>query len=168
MNSVTDKFDVDFCGEGEEYDDTSVAKFVFFFLLGIENRKSHLFLKITFSLDDQSVAFKTNPLRRKEKRVASWNDNVTVRTQPYPVQMRSSSIPNHECLRMGSCARKRKVSSQEKLCPVSPDINKPWMRTMNSAEYKRAKLSNGSTFRVYTNPGSYVSLDSKRFKIQRA
>ncbi|EFO17853.1 bZIP transcription factor family protein [Loa loa] len=144
VNSVTDKFDVDFCGE-EGYEDASVV-----------------------NLEDQAVAFKNDSLRRREKRVTFWNDSVTVQAQPHLVEMRSSALPNYECVKIEGYERKRKVLSQERLYPISSDNNKPWIRTMNSLEYKHAKLSNGSTFRVYTNPGSYVSMDPKRFKIQRA
>ncbi|VDK63270.1 unnamed protein product [Onchocerca ochengi] len=128
VSSVTDKFDVDFCDEEEEYEDASALK---------------------------------------EKRIAFWNDNTTMRTQPHFAEMTSRVSPNYECVRIGS-ARKRKVLPQEKLYSSSPDYNKPWIRTINSAEYKHAKLSNGSTLRVYTNPGNYISVDSKRLKIQRA
>ncbi|EJW85329.1 BZIP transcription factor family protein [Wuchereria bancrofti] len=142
VNSVTDKFDVDFCGEEEEYEDVSIA-----------------------NLEDQPMAFKNNSLRRKEKRITFWNDNVTVRAQQHPVEMRSRTVQNYECVRIGSYTRKRKVLPQGRLYPTLPDNNKPWIQTMNSEEYKHAKLSNGSTLRVYTNPGSYVSMNSKRFKI---
>ncbi|KAK6106762.1 bZIP transcription factor family protein [Brugia pahangi] len=141
VNSVTDKFDVDFCGE-EEYEDVSVA-----------------------NLEDQRMSFKNNSLRRREKRITFWNDNVTVRAQQHPVEMESRTLPNYECVRIGSYTRKRKVLPQGRLYPTSPDNNKPWIQAMNSEEYKHAKLSNGSTLRVYTNPGSYVSMNSKRFKI---
>ncbi|KAL3997995.1 bZIP transcription factor family protein [Acanthocheilonema viteae] len=144
VNSVTDKYDVDFCGE-EEYKDASAT-----------------------NAEDQLMAFKNNSLRRREKRVTFWNDNVTVRAQPHLVDIRSSDVPDYKCIRIGSYERKRKALPQERLYPTSLDNQKSWIQTINSAEYKHAKLSNGSTLRVYTNPGSYVALDSKRLKIQRA
>ncbi|CAG9530246.1 unnamed protein product [Cercopithifilaria johnstoni] len=144
VNSVTDKFDVDFCDE-EEYEDASATK-----------------------AEDQLVTFKNNSLRRREKHVMFWDDNVTLRAKPRLVDMRNRDMPNYECARIGSYERKRKTLPQKKLYSTSPDNHKPWIQTMNSAEYKHAKLSNGSMLRVYTNPGSYVSMDAKRFKIQRA
>lgn len=174
MSSVTDKFDVDFCGEEEEYGDASVAKFVLFFSFKIENCcalyciKSSLFLKMTFSAKEHLVTFNNNSLRRRKKRVTLWNDNVTMGAQPLRIDMTGRDMPNYKCVRIGNYERKRKALPQEGRYPTSPDNHKPWVRTMNSAEYKHAKLSNGSTLRVYTNPGSYVSMDAKHFKIQRA
>ncbi|VDK77081.1 unnamed protein product [Litomosoides sigmodontis] len=145
VSSVTDKFDVDFCGEEEGYGDASAT-----------------------NAGEQLVTFNNNSLRRRKKRVTLWNDNVTMRSQPLRIDMTGRGVPNYECVRIGNYERKRKVLPQEKRYLTSPDNYKPWIRTMNSAEYKHAKLSNGSTLRVYTDPGSYVSMDSKRFKIQRA
>lgn len=95
------------------------------------------------------------------------DDNVRVRAQPRLVNM-GSRIPDYECIRIGSYEPKRKVLPQEKLYATSSSNHKPWIQTMNSVEYKHAKLSNGSSLRVYTNPGRYVSVDSKHFKIQQA
>ncbi|MCP9260893.1 Cyclic AMP-responsive element-binding protein 3-like protein 3 [Dirofilaria immitis] len=145
VSSVTDKFDVDFCDEEEEYEDAS-----------------------NLNSMDEPMAFNNSSLRRREKRVTFWNNDVTMRTRPHLVEMRNRALPNYECVRAGSYARKRKILPQKRLYPISPDYNKPWIRTMNNAEYKHAKLSNGSTLRVYTNPGNYISMNSKHFKIQRA
>uniref|UniRef100_A0A915PQT5 BZIP domain-containing protein n=1 Tax=Setaria digitata TaxID=48799 RepID=A0A915PQT5_9BILA len=145
VSSVTDKFDVDFCGEGEEFEDTSAVK-----------------------PKDRSMELKNNSLMREGKRVTLWNDNVTVKTQPDLAEMRNKVMSSYECIRVGNYAQKRKVLSKEKLYSDSTDYKKPLVRALNSAEYKHAKLSNGSTLRVYTDPGSYISMDSKHFKIRRS
>lgn len=103
----------------------------------------------------------------RDRRAECWSGSTTVKARQQPIQTGSDTISSFECVRIGNYTRKRKVSPQESL-HQSSDYEKPWMKTLNSAEYKHAKLSNGSTYRVYTHPGNYIAMNSKRFKMQQA
>ncbi|VDK41312.1 unnamed protein product [Gongylonema pulchrum] len=73
----------------------------------------------------------------------------------------SRKYPYSECAQVGNYSRKRQTSQRELFSDPSNN-DRPWLKSLSSAEYRHAKLSNGSTFRVYTHPGKYIAVNASR------
>ncbi|VDN07986.1 unnamed protein product [Thelazia callipaeda] len=142
VSSVTDKIDANTCEE-EEIDDSSASK-----------------------SEDRQMLFKNNS--RGQKRVMFWNSRGPTSARPHSLLTRRKAPPSYQNVKIGHFTRKRNAAIDESLYPTTSAYDKPWLRTMSSVEYKQAKVTNGSTFRVYANPGSFISMDSKNLRIQQA